>query len=390
MNFNFETDSITPIDSTSPSNSVLWLGAGFSTCVTSGALPLMGNFFDRLEEVACPNLHCFMSEWFGNPRNANVEEVLLAIDQLQTAPVSHKRCKAAFGPNFADDARLELSQYILHRLQHESIDCRHWSAQFVAHADSNTTVVTTNYDRVAELLLSNRDGQLHLRDATNNPTCPHCKLRALLTWHCQCSSEAPVAGVHWRGSILKLHGSVTWHTCRNQGCDQEYCLIPDPNCRTFNPHQCRCCGGPTESVLVLPSMAKTYSEYPQLHRMWEAAFAALEDAKRLVVFGFSFPTSDAAICRLFRQSIEKGCQLRELVVIDAAPGPIADRLRSLLPCCKNLKLHTYVVPTDGSTPRWWRGEHASKMNASCETTNSHTPDVHIDAKLPEIRRDLVQ
>jgi NAD-dependent SIR2 family protein deacetylase len=329
-------------------------------------MPLMGNFFDRLEEVACPNLHCFMREWFGNPRHANVEEVLLAIEQLQDAPVAARRCREAFGPDFVSNARTELSQYILRRLSHEAIDPRHWGVQFVSLVDADTTVVTTNYDRVAELLLSNRRGIRHLNDARGEPTCPHCRLRALLTWHCQCSGEVPVPEVHWRGAILKLHGSITWHTCRNEVCDQEYCLIPDPGCRPFQPMACACCQGRTEPVLVLPSMTKTYGAYPQLERMWEATLAALEDAVRLVIFGFSFPTSDAAICRLFRKSIDAGSRLRELIVIDAAPGPVADRIRALLPDGRNIDLQTYVVPTDGSTPSWWKGPHATARKQSCD------------------------
>ncbi|HMN39706.1 MAG TPA: hypothetical protein PKE29_02605 [Phycisphaerales bacterium] len=328
-------------------------------------MPLMGNFFDRLEEVACPNLHCFMREWFGNPRTANVEEVLLSIEQLQDAPVAAERCRETFGPSFAANARAELSQYILRRLSHESFDPRHWAVQFLQLADANTTTVTTNYDRIAELLLSNRPGMVHLGNGQAAPSCPHCKLRSLLMWQCQCSGDQPVPPVHWRGAVLKLHGSVTWHTCRGNGCQQQYCLIPDPGCRPFQMLACNCCHGPTEPVLVLPSMTKTYKAYPHLQRMWDASLSALEEASRLVVFGFSFPASDAAICRLFRKSIEHSPHLRELVVVDAAPGPVADRVRRLLPEGRDLELHTFVVPTDGSTPLWWKGAFPSRRSASC-------------------------
>src|ERR1051326_5177589 len=152
MRVDFSAGGITPSLGATYGNDVVWLGAGYSTCATSGSLPLMGNFFDRLEEVSSPALHCFLREWFGNPRTANVEEVLLAIDQLRDAPVAAEKCRSALGPEVEVKARRELSSYILQRLGSFWLDRRQWASQFLSLCDETTTVVTTNYDNIGEVV----------------------------------------------------------------------------------------------------------------------------------------------------------------------------------------------------------------------------------------------
>src|SRR6185437_6872720 len=73
------------------STSVAILGAGFSAAATDGNLPLMTGYFDRLHRSEFPDLFEFVTEVGCNKtceriELANVERVLLALDQIRTSP----------------------------------------------------------------------------------------------------------------------------------------------------------------------------------------------------------------------------------------------------------------------------------------------------------------
>jgi hypothetical protein len=64
--------------------SAVILGAGFSAAATDGQMPLMGNFFDRLDKAQSPLLYDFVCSVDCDVKKANVESVLLNIDQIRT------------------------------------------------------------------------------------------------------------------------------------------------------------------------------------------------------------------------------------------------------------------------------------------------------------------
>lgn len=329
---------------------VLWLGAGFSACVTSQELPLMGSFFDRLEQFRAPALFCFLKEWYGNPRQANVEDALTALDQLETAPVAAARCKDKLGPGTGTKARRELGTYSIFRLSRWCPEPMHWAYRLLLAVDQSTTVVTTNYDMCAEVILGSRADLKHA-GCVPEPDCHNCKTQAILGYDCECGPRTIEAPANGDGAILKLHGSISWRTCRGASCSIKDCIVPTHD--WFNTC-CTCCNGPTEPVLVLPAMTKSYAGFPHLHRMWDNALGAIERAERLLIFGFSFPASDAAITRLFRSAVLSSRSLREIIVMDAAPEPVVLRLRQMLGDRASPTVHGLLVPTDGSEPTWWR------------------------------------
>ena len=65
---------------------VVILGAGFSLAATNGKAPLMRGYFDQLERAAFPLLYEFVEWHEGSPAEANVETILVALDQIRTAP----------------------------------------------------------------------------------------------------------------------------------------------------------------------------------------------------------------------------------------------------------------------------------------------------------------
>jgi hypothetical protein len=210
--------------------------------------------------------------------------------------------------------------------------------------------VTTNYDNIAERVVSNVTGLRHRVSGTN---CPHCKMCAILEADCACDADIPVTEEEWRCAILKLHGSIAWRICRNPECVSFECLLPDAQCRPLVNHSCRCCGAMSEPVLVMPSATKNYARFPKIHRMWDGACKALLDAQELVMFGYSLPRTDTTITRLLQASLQTNQQLRRVSIVDRAPRAIGDRLRPLLPANRSVEVVLRHVPAN-EAPDWWR------------------------------------
>jgi NAD-dependent SIR2 family protein deacetylase len=330
-----------------PDATVILLGAGFSACVSKGETPLMGGFFDRLDQVRYPFLHNFICQTNVPIDSANVEDCIALLDQLDDCPLTDLSGLSRTRES-ADEVRRELGEYCLHRLCCAKWDASHWATCVLAMADSNTTVITTNYDNLAESILSNKIDATHWNAEA---TCHHCRMRRILLADCECN-EVPIgARPPWRGSVLKLHGSVAWKTCWNRSCNQFDCLIADQHCRPFDGRPCDCCGQPCQPVIVLPSARKRYSRYAHLRRMWDSAQSALKDAETLLIFGFSFPSSDCLIRAMFANAVCSG-SLRHIAIIDLQPEAVAERIKSALPPEGLPAMQCFAVPTDGSRPEW--------------------------------------
>jgi len=96
---------------------VVILGAGFSAACTDGRMPLMGNFFSGIEERQYPLLCGFIREAEGVLATANVENVLLLLEQMRKSP---DKLLHGWGENWGSECRnieRQLTKYILCRLK---------------------------------------------------------------------------------------------------------------------------------------------------------------------------------------------------------------------------------------------------------------------------------
>lgn len=328
--------------------SVFLLGAGFSACVTNGALPVMQGFFDRLHAERQRSLLDFVVDVAGDPQKANAEEVIGLLDQLEDSPLSDLDGKIAKWQPQVLPLRRQLGDYCLQRLCGVGWSAEHWATCVLASADSNTTIITTNYDNLAESILSAKVGATHFGEMA---TCHHCRMRRILLADCDCTGTHWASRPHWRGSVLKLHGSVAWKTCYNPECRQFQCLVADQHCRPFDDCPCSCCRHTCQPVIVLPSPRKTYSQFPHLKRMWDSAAQAMNEATNMLVFGFSFPTSDCLVRLMVRTALSHG-KLQQVSIIDLYPDSIADRFKSMIPMNMKVEVETFTVPHDRSQPSW--------------------------------------
>lgn len=305
---------------------VVLVGAGLSYAATRGGSPLMGTYFDQLSSAKYPLLAEFLAEHFGSFEAANVEEALLAIEQMRHSPLG-------MSEGFPDP-RLWSCCVFEHELGAYTIDrfrsCRPWDDSLPYLALNlirrNSTVVTTNYDTMAESILSKRPGTTH--GVSGN--CPHCKMRALLAKSCGCEAEDELTKADWQGTILKLHGSIAWKRCASDVCCYYDCLDADARCRAFTPCNCHSCGSECNPVLVMPSAAKDLSSFPGLSAVWNATSYAIREAKHVFVYGFSLPTTDCLIALWLKRAIAQGGVLRSITILDANPSPVVDRFKRMI------------------------------------------------------------
>ena len=164
------------------STSVIILGAGFSAAVTENKLPLMTGYFDKLQRSSFPDLYDFVLEVGCNRKCervelANVEKVLLALDQIRSSPDGVLKDFLDWKSRLAL-VQSQMSYYTLSRLRDGlTISPSNWAVQLLAGSGFGTTVISMNYDNIAEQILSRRPGATH---GDFSPSCPHCKMRLML------------------------------------------------------------------------------------------------------------------------------------------------------------------------------------------------------------------
>lgn len=332
----------------STSTDVMFLGAGFSRALSKGKAPLMGTFFDELDDREYWTLSKFLSECFGSPRQANVEEAILRLEQLAVAPFTASidafigQCRKRY-----TEVCRELNDYTLIRLS--ALECtERWVDCILSYCSQSTTVITTNYDNLAERILSNRPNLRHHIEDTN---CHHCKM-------CQIISGSGIASrvdpdPIWKGALLKLHGSIAWTICSNADCTDKKCMLPDKHCAPAKDGECERCGNKYGPALVLPSMVKKFEALPGIHRMWDSAFSALQQARQVLFFGFSIPSSDAVIAEMIRCTLGRSQLIERIGVMDVNPDAPIERLRKILPNERSIQIDSFPVLANGEVPLWY-------------------------------------
>lgn len=328
--------------------SVMILGAGFSAAATEGRLPVMSNFFVGICRNTYPLLVSFLDDSFGDAESANVEKALLLLEQIEHAT---DRALAPTEQSWRSSCRgikSELSGFVLDRLRPcVEIEDTNWAANLLADLSPGPTIISMNYDNLAERVLSSRahrTQQLRLR-------CPHCKMCRLLEAACSCSGRGALTYKQWNGALLKPHGSIAWKRCCNADCCSYECLVADRHCRPFDNCECTDCGTSCEPVLVLPSMAKRLEEIPEIAVMWEATRAALNSAKSLILFGFSLPLSDSLLTHAVARALRESAHLTHIWIIDLDPQAVAQRLVEVTPPARRLTIT--LLPVDRKCDPIW-------------------------------------
>lgn len=309
----------------------------------------MNNFFDCLDSKQEPHLLECVSCVANNYRTANIEQVLVTLEQIRTSPDDMLK---EWGGRLEVNSplfRRELSLYMLRRLKQGSdIPSNNWAANWLANFGPTTTVISMNYDNIAERILSSV-----AHEAAHWP-CPHCMMCELLQKACSCEGRnKQFSRRDWQGALIKPHGSIAWKRCATPGCCNYGCLVADRQCRPFEPCHCGACREDCEPVLVMPTMSKNLSVIPEISAMWTTATMAIAEAESIAIFGFSMPTSDALLMHMFRSAIGLNRRLKRVAAIDINPDSVLSRFSDCVPSdCKVSYIPFKVTP--GERPDWFR------------------------------------
>ena len=117
-------------------------------------------------------------------------------------------------------------------------------------------------------------------------------------------------------SVLKLHGSVNWASSEHGKqieVHSDYTSL-----RTVGK----------VPVLLPPTWRKDFSKH--FADIWAKAVAAIRNATRICVIGFSMPETDVHFRYLLSAGLQDNISLRRIVFIDPSPEVIRDRITKVL------------------------------------------------------------
>lgn len=156
------------------------------------------------------------------------------------------------------------------------------------------SVLTFNWD----LLLDNELGRL--ASLRNRSTVDNNTYYGRMLFHQMATVEGTIARSTIerpvdvlpmiKGSYIKLHGSIDWVYCDEEGCRAYRKVFPVLEYRKEN--YCLECYHRTRHLLILPLLNKRYGEYPSISKLWRMASLILRSARKVVVWGYSLPPTD--------------------------------------------------------------------------------------------------
>lgn len=304
------------------------LGAGSSIGHSEGAFPTINDFFaraypfikngDEFSTLALYIKENFAKDMLDEDCRLNIEDVLTHIEiEIERNPSiqGDNLRRQLLGIIDATLRRLE-AEYKLSGKRGEYHDF----AGQISDRDNRDSIITFNWD----LLLDNALGREPiLKGVLIEET------RGLLKehyWnfisHFSGYGEQLVDGIQikspyrfWdkEGQHLKLHGSIDWFYCSNEGCrcfEKLFPIYGEDN-RLYN---CGECHGKLEMLIIPPVLNKVYGKYPVINRMWNFAAKEISHADELIIWGYSLPATDFYASWLLRQA-RKG-PLRKLAIIN--------------------------------------------------------------------------
>jgi hypothetical protein len=316
---------------------VYFLGAGASKA-SDFHLPTMKEFFKgaNFTGEGYQNLKRFIDNKFpGLPiEKLDLEEVVTTIE------LSADTFGALGGhpEPYIYESKIELDKYITAKLNidttkpctlHEKI-----IATELAGNNSADSIVTLNYDLVV-------DSTLYMKSPRSNggkyleSDCLLVRMYDLLGVTLYTDTGESLTPPHEKASLgfyLKLHGSIGWFYCPNPECGYHQRFFPNRFGSDSSHNKlgdlCNLCGSPVASVIVPPTMYKTFEKLPKLGLLWSLAYRELNISDRIVVFGVSFAPSDYYLRWLFKKAITDRKIKPTLINIDANPE-VCDKIKEI-------------------------------------------------------------
>ena len=330
-------------------HTVYIIGAGASHAVCK--FPLLAGFLKdcRTDIEARADLREYLERRFGgNGRDAldaNLEDVLADLDntlfglgQVWYGSASHPERRQA------QIIRSQLLEVIQKGLSvddesgESSAEVRGNYNRVLGKLTGADTVITFNYDRGLDYCSGMRPHEYVM-----NPDINYLG-----------AEELAARNEPW---LLHLHGSLDFLVCGNVDCPNSWRIL-GPR-KSSGARICGTCGADLEIAIVPPSMTKSFQRYPLLSVLARIAKERLVTAKRIVIWGFSCPSTDHHVAWLLRScrrgSTDNEC-LRRIDVIDPEAASVLHRFKVLLApgqtteCRLFLDHEKYVAANEADKP----------------------------------------
>jgi NAD-dependent SIR2 family protein deacetylase len=147
-------------------------------------------------------------------------------------------------------------------------------------------------------------------------------------------------------SLLKLHGSLNWRRCKSPNCNK-VSIIKNPVAQ-YSGHDrdtkflhfyfsevkkitCDYCGNSEMSLepeIIPPTWNKT-GQFADIAEIWKSAAKELEDARNIVIIGYSLPESDMFFKYLFALGVFGSVGIRKFWVVNPDPE-VEERFKKLI------------------------------------------------------------
>lgn len=281
---------------------VYFLGAGASAA-SDFKLPVMKGFFkeeDFPEKGGeYPNLNEFLKTFYKSTdwENFNLEEIIthleLTMEGFSWSPVD----------STLYDIKQEVYQYIKFKLDGpvKKDKCSKHLKLFMNINRNDDSVINLNYDLIVDNVLpaSFLDDFDVLSGVGNTFTG---------------SSFLPSIPEAKEGVYIKLHGSIDRIYCPSLDCPNSHMFFNCEDSSAGDP--CGMCGANLETVIVPPTMKKSFEKFPKLGFLWHVAFNKLKETDKIIVIGMSFPDSDYYLKWLVRQAMMERATPPDLVIVN--------------------------------------------------------------------------
>lgn len=286
---------------------VLFLGAGASFA-SDFKLPVMTGFFgpERDEFI---DLFQFLESFYPNYGRSeyNLEDVLtfLTISRNRMwvwgLPPSVGSL-VSYGGLYSTVLR-----YIHHRLEIPKDGICSLHKNLFSTLDPKDSILTLNYDLVADQVLSHLAPKKHDRPDENSRI---GKLDGLLSEQSLYGALQPPSLMpreEEQGFYLKLHGSLDWLRCPTPGCRNHvniFCCGTSKLADGQTPGRpCRFCGTALETMIVPPITAKPLEDRGRIALLWNLALRELRCVENIAFIGVSLAPTDFELRWLIREGL---------------------------------------------------------------------------------------
>lgn len=203
----------------------------------------------------------------------------------------------------------EIGKYFLH-LKKDEIDKVNVNIKSLSHFinKNKCTCVTLNYDLLLEEMLFLTIGET-IRDNDSYNIFYKMPIKYI-----EERTEREQLGFNFYESnlydkknkspeIIKLHGSINWY------CDQIYqnstiYFYSHNATQQFEDYQERVGKESLRQLIIPPILDKTSNyNHIEIQSLWKKAFNAIQKAKNIYIYGFSFPVTDLSIVYLFKSAL---------------------------------------------------------------------------------------